>query len=340
MRRIFWVYGACTVLALAIFLLFRRSFLAVGKILLAAGVLAGVLLPLCKKMERYLPRTAAALSCIAGLIGALVLISALCVPIFGAQLRELKAALPNWLDAVRALAEDLTAQLALDDIDLAPAFGAEGFLGLLGSQIGRWTGFAVGKAAGVGQYLISPVLAFYLLRDREKLADWFVRILPPAWREGWTCFFADFSGAFGDYLRAQLGVCLFTGVLTALFLFLLGLDAALLLGLLMAIFNIIPYFGPVLGAVPILMAALPGGWMQVLWALFGVIGVQQIESIAVTPHLMGRACGFHPAFIMLLIVFCAGAFGLWGMILAVPMATFFRCAARCYVFRKIYGKKV
>jgi predicted PurR-regulated permease PerM len=337
-RATLWIYAGLVFAAALLLALFWRPLAAVGKILLAAALLAAVLSPAQKRLERRMKRGVAAFLCILVLLGTVAVIVMLCAPVLARQFGELKTTLPQllaqaqqWIETVNAL---------LDGVGLGIQLNWDGFGAAVGAQLGAWTGQAVSIAADVGQYLLAPVIAFYLLRDRAGLNDCVLRVLPPAWRAGWERFFYDFSTAFGDYLRAQLLICAFTGAATALLLAVIGLDAALLLGLLMAIFNIIPYFGPILGAVPIVLAAMPGGMGQVLWALAAVVAVQQIESMAITPRLMGHFCGFHPAVVMLLILFAAGAFGLWGMLLAVPAATLVRCACRSCVFEKIYGKNV
>src|SRR5699024_5943481 len=112
-----------------------------------------------------------------------------------------------------------------------------------------------------------------------------------------------------------------------------GVRSALALGLLAGIFNLIPYFGPVLGAVPALIAALTSAWRTALLAALALIIVQQLDGLLISPRVMGALTGLSPAAV-LLGVFAGGcALGVPGMLLALPTMMVARTCVRVFVQR-------
>ena len=135
------------------------------------------------------------------------------------------------------------------------------------------------------------------------------------------------------YLRAQAMVSLAVGALSALGLWLAGVRSALALGLLVGLFNLIPYFGPVLGAVPALAAALTSGWQTAAFAAVVLVIVQQLDGLLISPRVMGALTGLGPAAV-LVGVFAGGcALGVPGMLLALPAMMVFRTCVRVFVQR-------
>ena len=136
------------------------------------------------------------------------------------------------------------------------------------------------------------------------------------------------------YLRAQATVSLAVGALSAFGLWLAGVRSALALGLLTGIFNLIPYLGPVLGAVPTMIAALTSGWQTALFAAIVLIIVQQLDGMLISPRVMGTLTGLSPAAV-LVAVFAGGcALGVAGMLLALPVLMVIRTCVRVFVQRE------
>ena len=123
-------------------------------------------------------------------------------------------------------------------------------------------------------------------------------------------------------------VSLAVAALTALGLLLTGVPAWLALGVLMGLCEWIPYVGPLIGGVPILLFSLPMGLSTALWAVGITAAVQQIEGYCLSPRLMAGATGLHPAAVLLLLSFGGALGGLPGMMAAIPAFVCLRGAAR------------
>ena len=121
------------------------------------------------------------------------------------------------------------------------------------------------------------------------------------------------------YLCGVLKTSAFVGGATALGLALLGVRDALLLGLFMGIFELLPYVGPVLASVPILLSTLPQGIYPSALALALVIAVQQVEGNFVSPYFTASSTSIDPLTAVVSVFVLGSLFGLWGILLAVPL---------------------
>ena len=128
-------------------------------------------------------------------------------------------------------------------------------------------------------------------------------------------------------------LCLLVGAMSTVALLLLGVDLALLLGTLAGVFELIPILGPYLGAIAPVLLALAKRPLLALWVALAFAAIQQIENTFLVPHISGSAVRFHPAVVMVIVVVASEVAGLWGMLLAVPVAAMARDVYRYLYLR-------
>lgn len=157
-----------------------------------------------------------------------------------------------------------------------------------------------------------------MVRDKDALFDTVQRLLPRRWRKRASALGLRIRREIGDYVRGQLTVSLITGSLTALGLLLIGLPSWLVMGLLMVLFNLIPYFGPLLGMVPILVFSIPSGPTAALLGALVALAAQQVESLVVAPRIIGQAAQLHPGLVMLSLTVGGWVFGFAGLFFSIP----------------------
>ena len=188
------------------------------------------------------------------------------------------------------------------------------------------------RAASLGDRLmhafLAPVLAYYFLRDREAFCFQASLLIPLRGRRRVLTVLKEMRREIAGYFRGQLLVSGAVGALTALGLLIVGVPAWLLLGLVMGLCDLIPYVGPYIGALPIVLFSLPHGPYTVLWALVAVVAVQQAESVFLSPRLMSGATGLHPAYVLLLLSLGGMIGGLVGLLLSLPLFVCIRGAVR------------
>ena len=167
---------------------------------------------------------------------------------------------------------------------------------------------------------ISPILAFYLLHDWYEIKEKLLLLIPGRWRTEIILFFKDVDKVLSGIIRGQLTVACIVGIFVTIGLYFLQLKFIFMIGLLAAIFDIIPYFGPIIGAAPaVLLAILQSPWLTAKVILLFVV-IQQIEGNIIHPKIIGENIGLHPLSVIFFVFVGGEVAGLAGMLLGVPVA--------------------
>jgi predicted PurR-regulated permease PerM len=285
--------------------------------------------PLCawlarRGVPRMLSVPAVALLLAGGVAVALVAL----VPRIYAELQDFAGALPAHLGAVeqrlaevRLLGEGADPSLRRATDALIERAGALVSGGL--ERIFRFVSAAFGSVTAV---LLGLCLGFYLLFGAADLGQGLAGWVRPEERERWVRFGREASRAVGGYVRARILAAVFIGAAYLVAFTLLGLGQALLLGVVGALFDLVPVIGPLLAAVPALIMAAFQGLGQVLAVVAVMLIAQQVESGVLEPVLAGRMVRL-PAAVMVLAVAAGGAAaGIPGMLVAVPLTAAARTA--------------
>lgn len=217
----------------------------------------------------------------------------------------------QWLHDLNA---DQLAQLLQENADgLLRGLAASGLAFL--RQLGTLVGF-------LGYLVVTPVVAFYLLRDWQPLLGFLEGLIPPARRAPVVAFISEYDTALGKFFRGQLIEATLVGTLTGVGLAVLGVPSALLLGVVAGICNLVPYIGIVLSILPALVVALtmpaPLAGLARVAGVFAV--VQFIDGSVTGPRIVGGSVGLHPVVTMLALAFGGAVLGFAGLLLAVPLA--------------------
>lgn len=176
--------------------------------------------------------------------------------------------------------------------------------------------------------IIVPVIVFYLLKDVEYFKKQSMLLLPKKHRNKAILLFRDIDNAFGKFIRGQIIVATFIGILTTTALSIINVKYAVFLGLFAGIANIIPYFGPIIGLIPTVLFALFDSPAKALYAAIAFILIQQIESGILTPKIIGESVGVHPVYVILSLFVGGKLMGIAGMILAVPVLVAIKLTVR------------
>ena len=168
--------------------------------------------------------------------------------------------------------------------------------------------------------VITPILAFYLLHDWNEIKDELVLLLPSRWRGEFILFFRDVDKVLSGIIRGQLTVACIVGIFITIGLYALQVKFALIIGIIAAVFDVIPYFGAIIGAAPaIMLAMLQSPWLTVQVIILFVL-VQQIEGNIIHPRIIGENIGLHPLAVIFFVIVGGEVSGVLGMLLGVPLA--------------------
>lgn len=347
----------------------QLRFWLVGFALFAAAVwlLSGMLLPfvtglaiayfldpLVDRTERLgLPRWAGALLVLLSFAAVVVLFALLLLPLVQAQAALLIDTLPHYSqvlrDRVLPALDRLLHRLSPEDLErLRGAAGqyageAVGWLGrvlrgILSGGLALFDVFSV--------LFITPVVAFYLLRDWDRLVETVDGWLPRQHLSTIREQIVEVNRTLAGFVRGQALVCLVLGLLYAVGLSAAGLNFGLVVGLLSGLLSFIPYVGTLFGFVTSTGLALLQ--FDELWRVGVVVAIfvfgQMIEGNVLTPKLVGDKVGLHPVWVMFALLAGGSLFGFLGVLLAVPVAAVIgvltRFALRRYLASAYYNGAV
>jgi predicted PurR-regulated permease PerM len=186
----------------------------------------------------------------------------------------------------------------------------------------------VGTAAGFFGFLIIPIWAFYILRDRVNLTERFDQVMPAEWRRDVWAVLNIIERVVGRWIRAQIVLGLIIGAATYFGLLLLGWlvdprfgQFAVLLAVLAGLLELLPIIGPILAMIPTLLVALTTSdpVAAVIAVLILYIAVQQVENAVLVPKIQGDAVELHPSVVIFVLIVGAAIAGLPGAILSIPI---------------------
>ena len=170
--------------------------------------------------------------------------------------------------------------------------------------------------------LISPVVAFYMLRDWHDFTGKIYALVPKKHKKTVKDGVEAVNRIISGYLRGQLLVCVVLGSFYSLGLWLVGLKLGLLVGFLAGLISFIPYVGSISGfLMAMILVVTQYGTLPKILAVVAVFGIGQfIEGNFLTPKLVGENIGLHPVWVMFALLAGGVLLGLLGMIIAVPVA--------------------
>lgn len=184
--------------------------------------------------------------------------------------------------------------------------------------------------------IILPILTYYFLKDHEIITKKMVAFLPPKYREELLNLWAMINVVLRKFIYGHLTVALIVGILTGIGLALVGVDYAVTLGFIAGVADIVPYFGPIIGAVPAVCLALLQSKKLALYTALVMFIVQQIESSIISPKIISGSVGLHPLIIIFVLLLGGYLFGIWGMLAAVPITAVLRILIN-YLYQKAVG---
>jgi len=312
--------GIALAAALAAALVWQPLSRLIWQMVFALGLTA-LALPIDRRIEKRLSKGIAALLSVGTLVLLLLGLVALLVPLILEQARLIIAQAPRLLQQAQAWWEDMRKEewlLSLTAGQDLPGQWLNRAAGWIGESLPGLINLVGMGFDTVSRAFLSPLLAFYFLRDREMFSYQLSLWIPAKHRKKVLAALQGMRREAGGYVRGQLLVALAVAVLTALGLMIVGIPAWLVLGIVMGLCELIPYVGPLIGGVPIAVFSLPLGMTTTFWALGVTILIQQIEGFFLSPFLMAGATGLHPVCVVLLLTAGGLLMGLPGMMIVLP----------------------
>ncbi|QGH35060.1 AI-2E family transporter [Gracilibacillus salitolerans] len=294
-----------------------------------AGLIAYLLHPVVEEIYRFhIPRPLAIIFIYLlffGLAGYGIYIS---FPMWMKQMQEMQQNIPQYVDAYRTFIYDIYDQTS---------FLSEGFhdhLDQLFENIETTLGEQLTNLLKNIPLLfdifvmiaVIPILAFYFLKDYQKLQRSILRVIPQKYQAFTKKLAHDMEESLGQYIRGQILVCFLVGLVSYFLLRWVGMNYTVVLATIIGFTNFIPYFGPIIGAIPALLIAFTMSTEMVLYVLLVVIVIQITEGNLLSPFIVGKSIHIHPVYLILALFIAAQTAGVVGMIFAVPLLAVARVA--------------
>jgi predicted PurR-regulated permease PerM len=308
-----------------------------------AGTALGYLLdPVADRLQRMgMSRLGAALLLLVVFITVLVTAFIVLFPLLSRQFAAFLTALPGYVQTLSGLLtawhEHLTGDFFNDWLQKIGLGGAGAALdvqkyiddltnqgaAVLGDFLKSlvWRGYALINV--VALVVITPVVAFYMLLDWDRMVGIIDDLVPPRHRDDVRVLARDIDRALAGFVRGQSLVCLFLGLWYAIGLTAIGLNFGFLIGVIAGCLSFIPYVGSITAFVFSIIIATVQAWPHlglpveaVAIVTFGLI----MDGYVLSPRLVGASVGLHPVWIMFALLAFGALFGFTGMIIAVPTA--------------------
>lgn len=341
----FWL---ATLFAFGLFLYIFRGILLP---FVAGMALAYFLDPVADRLESWgMSRLMATIIILVAFLLIFVVALMIVVPVLASQANDFISNLPEYVDQLQTLFAStdtswLTKWVGTEMPNLKSSLGSllsEG-AGLVGSVFLQiWnSGKALADLASL--FIVTPVVAFYLLLDWDRMVEAVASWIPRRHVETVREISRDMNKAIAGFVRGQGSLCLILGIYYAVGLTIAGLNFGLLIGLFAGLISFIPYVGSMVGLILALGVALVQFWpdyVSIVIVLVVFFSGQFLEGNILQPKLVGSSVGLHPVWLMFALFAFGSLFGFVGLLIAVPasaaLAVLVRYALKRYLESDLY----
>lgn len=293
----------------------------------AGLVIAYLLEGLVRYLERWrVPRMIAVLVVFAMFSALLALLVLGLLPLLSRQIYQLAQELPNMLikgqEMLMALPERYPAFIGEQQVnEFINNLRTE--IGTLGQYLLSWSLASVVSLITLAIYLfLLPLLVFFFLKDKTRIINWFRSFLPRDYtlsKQVWH----EVDLQMGNYVRGKFWEIVIVWAASYITFRLLGLQFAMLLGLMVGLSVIIPYIGAAVVTIPVALVGLfQWGWSpEFVWLMIAYGIIQALDGNVLVPLLFSEVVDLHPIAIIVAVLVFGGIWGFWGVFFAIPLAT-------------------
>ena len=305
-----------------------------------SAVLAYALHPAVRGLQQkfqFLPNTISVvlveICALLVVVGVLLLL----IPILTKELPLLQQQLPSLLDQLASTINPMLTQFGLNvTLDIASlkaqiikylSSNREDWMDPLIASLKVGGSFAL---AALGNFILIPVVLFYLLNEWERWVAQVFAWVPVRWRPAYDSFMNECDAVLGQYLRGQILVMLVLSIFYSVALMMFGLDLALPIGVFTGLSVCVPYLGFGFGLILAILAGLLQFASLKAFVMVAVVfgAGQLIESFWLTPKLVGERIGLHPLAVIFALLALGQLFGFVGVLVALPVSAVLLVAIR------------
>ncbi|MBR6504619.1 MAG: AI-2E family transporter [Clostridia bacterium] len=192
------------------------------------------------------------------------------------------------------------------------------------SSIADYAKGAMGIVSDIFGFFVAIIVSIYILIERTEILSFIKKLLKVTVKSNTYKnigkYFNETNNVFFKFISGQLIDAVVVGILTSIAMWILGVKYAVLLGVLIAVSNLIPYIGAIIGVtIAVIITIFTGGLSQAIWMAIIVIILQQIDANIINPKIIGNTLKISPILVIFAVTVGGAYFGILGMFLAVPI---------------------
>lgn len=264
-------------------------------------------------------------------IFAVVLISLvlkLIIPPLYKNIADLCQNMPSYISSAVAYIETLPLENILPAIDIDEIISFASvrrfFASIDLSSIGKYAQSVMGVTSNVINIFIGIIISIYMLLDKDKIkkfmSDFSTAFFPEKIDKTIKLYLKEANDTFPRFISCQLIDAVVVSTLASILLSLLKVKYSLVLGIMLGVFNLIPYFGAIIACViSIVITLFTGGVFKALWTAVTLLIIQQIDGNIIGPKIMGDQLDISPLLVIFAVTVGGGLFGIIGMLISVPV---------------------
>jgi predicted PurR-regulated permease PerM len=249
-----------------------------------------------------------------GLLGILIYITA---PIFIIELKEFSNYLPDYFNKINPVLQKL-------GIDFAQSFNefTSSLVGGLEQSSKGVINAVMVFFGGLSSTIIILTISFFLSLEDRGPERFLAFISPQKYQEYVVSFFEKAQAKVAGWFGARIIACIFVGIGSFIIFYIFGVEYSFLLALVSGVLNFIPYIGPLVTAILLLIfvTVSSGSWLITLYVLLAIWAIQAVENNLLTPFLMKKMINLPPVLVLISLLLGAKVFGFLGTIFIVPVA--------------------
>lgn len=225
----------------------------------------------------------------------------------------------------------------IGNIDFASYFSTE--------RIIEYIKGAVNVAQGVFSAFVAIIMSVYILLQRADILKFIKKLAKALFKEETyktlCTYFSKGNDVFFKFISSQIIDGIIVGIITSIAMLIMNVKYAVLLGFMIGLFNIIPYFGAIVAVgITILITWITGGLTQAIWVAVIIIILQQIDANIINPKIVGNSLQLSPILVIFAVTLGGAYFNFLGMLLAVPVIAVLKVIVCDYIDYKIAKKKI
>jgi predicted PurR-regulated permease PerM len=333
-KALFYFAVSLAIIAATIFLYsYRAKVSRIVSPFLLAVPLVYIVKPITARMaNKKIPVSLSILLVYLFFISAIAAAGVFFVPELAANIRELTETLPELVEKYEQIINGFLSAIKSSNWSAQVKNAIFGEIknlttainGLLAKSMEKILSAAVDIARMAVDLTLAMVIAYYVIKDGEKFRDFALFLLPRRYRAGLAGTGKEISRVLAGFIQGQLMTALIVGILETMGLLLINAKYPLVLGMIGGLGNVIPYFGPYIGAIPAVAVALTISPLKAAWTIAVFLVVQQIDNNFISPKMIEGKLGLHPVATIFAVLAGGEFFGIPGMLLAVPALAIMR----------------